>query len=449
MKIKFWGTRGSLPTPGPSTLLYGGNSACVEVRTDDGQLIVLDCGTGIRALGQALLATEQKPLVGHLLVSHTHWDHIQGFPFFGPIYVPGNAFTIYSGRATDKPLKAVFSGQLDYLYFPVNLRQLPATMEFRELGEEAFRIGEATVRTMTLNHTTLTLGYRIESRGRSIAYITDHEPYSRYYPKWGITGGLEHPAQPPATNLTRRSFVHEEEQRLADFIEGVDILIQDAQYLEEEYASHVGWGHGSVDYALDMAVAAKVGQLVFFHHDPSHEDGLLSAIEAQCRDLAQTLAPDLEVSFGAEGKEINLDPAREITRIGGRKPRVLVVEDDPDVVGILEYILREDGNEPILATDGEQGIAKALAEVPDLILLDVMMPVVDGYQVCQALRANAATRRIPIIMLTGKTEETDAERGFRDGVNDYMTKPFAPAQVRARTRSWLLRSGTLADQHQT
>src|SRR3990172_3866273 len=132
MKIKFWGTRGSIPTPGSTTLVHGGNSACVEVRTSDGQLIILDCGTGARGLGQALLASGEKALKGHILLSHTHWDHIQGFPFFGPIYLPGNDFTVYSARATSKPVQAVFSGQLDYLYFPVSLRQLAASLQFRE-----------------------------------------------------------------------------------------------------------------------------------------------------------------------------------------------------------------------------------------------------------------------------------------------------------------------------
>jgi phosphoribosyl 1,2-cyclic phosphodiesterase len=219
----------------------------VEVRTSDGQLIILDCGTGARGLGQALLASGEKALKGHILLSHTHWDHIQGFPFFGPIYLPGNDFTLYSARATSKPLQAVFSGQLDYLYFPVSLRQLAASLQFRELAEEEFRIGETKVRTISLNHTVLTLGYRLEDGKHSIAYITDHEPYSRYYPKWGITGRSPQSVAPSTTVPRIGSFAHDQDQRLADFVEGVDLLIQDSQYLEVEYPSHMGGGHSTID----------------------------------------------------------------------------------------------------------------------------------------------------------------------------------------------------------
>ena len=443
MKATFWGVRGSMPTPGASTLSHGGNSPCVEVETGDGQLLILDCGTGARALGQALMAAERKPRQGHLLITHTHWDHIQGFPFFGPIYVPGNTFTIYGARVPSRSLEAVFSGQLDNTYFPVSLRQPAANLQFKELVEEEFHIGSTKVRTLSLNHTALTLGYRLEHGGRSLAYITDHEPYSRHFPKWGVSGtGLHLPDAAPLS-WNRQVFVHEEDQHLVDFVQGVDLLIQDAQYLETEYASHVGWGHGSIDYALSVAVAGGVKQLVLFHHDPDHDDALLSAIGQECQTAVAGIAPALRVTCAAERWSVVLE--EEPRREQRDKPKVLVAEDDMDVAAVLAYILREEGYDFIMVDNGQEAIEKTLSEHPDIVLLDIMLPVVDGYGVSQALRANPATRKTPIIMLTGRSDASDTQRGFQAGADDYMIKPFAPSQVRARVRAWLLRSGHLKE----
>jgi phosphoribosyl 1,2-cyclic phosphodiesterase len=162
MRIKFWGTRGSIPTPGPSTVRYGGNTSCIELRTDDGTLFILDCGTGLRWLGQKLLQ-ESQPIVGNILLSHTHWDHTQGFAFFDPVFKKGNEFTIYAVSGVDRSLSEVLAGQMDYLYFPLTLDELESTIMFKEVGEETFNVGDVQIRTQFLNHTILTLGFRIKS----------------------------------------------------------------------------------------------------------------------------------------------------------------------------------------------------------------------------------------------------------------------------------------------
>ena len=175
MKVRFWGTRGSIPSPGPRTVRYGGNCSCVEVRTPSGELFIIDAGTGIRELGLALMA--EQPVLAHVLLSHTHWDHISGFPFFPPAFAPGNTLTIYAARNIDKRLEDVMAGQMEYTYFPVTLSDLPSEINYRELLEETFDIGKAKITTHYLNHTSICMGYRIEEGGKSIAYVSDHEPY--------------------------------------------------------------------------------------------------------------------------------------------------------------------------------------------------------------------------------------------------------------------------------
>src|SRR5919199_399798 len=176
MRVRFWGTRGSVPTPGPTTVRYGGEKACVEVRTDAGTFFVLDSGTGIRELGLHLMR-QRAPVDAHIMLGHTHWDHISGFPFFTPVFVPGNRLCIYGARDLDRSLRDVLAGQMHYTYFPVPLGDLQAEITFIELEEGSLQLQDATIRTHYLNHTAVCLGYRLEADDVSLAYITDHEPY--------------------------------------------------------------------------------------------------------------------------------------------------------------------------------------------------------------------------------------------------------------------------------
>src|ERR687884_1509428 len=219
MRVHFWGTRGSVPTPGQSTVRYGGNTACVELRTSADTFFIFDSGTGIRELGLEL-ARQRGVVSAHLMLGHTHWDHIHGFPFFTPAFVPGNRVTVYGARDLDRSLRDVLAGQMHYTYFPVPLGDLRADIDFTELEEGEIRIEDALVRTHYLNHTAVCIGYRVEADGVSMAYISDHEPYG------------------PSTN---GGFVHGGDRRLVEFVRGVDLLIQDTQYTPEEYAERRGW----------------------------------------------------------------------------------------------------------------------------------------------------------------------------------------------------------------
>ena len=179
MRVTFWGTRGSVPTPGPLTVRYGGNTACVEMRTEGGTFFIFDSGTGIRELGLHL-ARQGGAVTAHLMLGHTHWDHISGFPFFTPAFVPGNRLVIYGARDLDRSLRDVLAGQMHYTYFPVPLGDLRAEIDFSELEEGEITIADAVVRTHYLNHTAVCMGYRVEADGASVAYITDHEPYGTW-----------------------------------------------------------------------------------------------------------------------------------------------------------------------------------------------------------------------------------------------------------------------------
>ena len=178
MLVSFWGTRGSIPKPGLSTVRYGGNTPCVELRSSNETLVVLDCGTGAHGLGQALVSSGIPSLCGHLLIGHTHWDHIPGFPFFAPLYKSDNEWHVYGPRGVGSSLRESLSGQMQSTSFPIALNDLSATLHFHELGEGRMEVGNIHVTTQYLNHSAPTLGYRFEADGVTVVYCTDHEPYT-------------------------------------------------------------------------------------------------------------------------------------------------------------------------------------------------------------------------------------------------------------------------------
>ena len=294
MRVRFWGTRGSVPTPGQSTVRYGGNTACVELRTRAGAFIIFDSGTGIRELGLHL-ARQGGPVAAHLMLGHTHWDHISGFPFFTPLFVPGNHVTIYGARDLDRSLRDVLAGQMHYTYFPVPLGDLRADIEFSELEEGEITIEDAVVRTHYLNHTAVCMGYRVEADDVSVAYITDHEPY-------GFSGGQDG----KVGGGLRGAPIHGGDRRLIDFVRGVDLLIQDAQYTPEEYPTRRGWGHSSTDYVTDIAIEAEARRVALFHHEPTHADDDLDRMVESSRKRARAAGSDVDLFAAAEGKEFEL-----------------------------------------------------------------------------------------------------------------------------------------------
>ena len=280
MRVTFHGVRGSVPTPGPSTVRYGGNSACVEAILADGTLIILDGGTGIRGLGQRLL---QEGFAGriHLLITHPHWDHIIGLPFFGPVYRKETRMTLYTygqrWTARDgRPL--LFDGER----FPVRVTDLPLQFEVVEPESDEIRIGSARVRRIPLNHPGGSDGFRLDDEdGASLCYVTDNELFPP-------TAPTTHPAD------------------LARFASGAGLMIHDAQYLASDMPAKKGWGHSQVGEVLDLGRQAGIGALALYHHDPERDDDALDAIGAHAVEWAQASAPGMQAIVAREGLSVDL-----------------------------------------------------------------------------------------------------------------------------------------------
>ncbi len=300
MTIRFWGVRGSIPTPGPKTVRVGGNTSCIELRAE-GELIILDAGTGIRLLGLDLQEEyADRPLDATLLITHTHWDHIQGFPFFAPAYKPGNHLRILGYEGSRRGLEGTLSGQMESAYFPVSLRSVPSELEFREMQDLTFQIGRVSVQSTFAHHPGICMGYRLQTAAGSVVYLPDHEVYSResilQMAKFEHTAGSDELA----------GHAREQDEKITRFIQGADLLIMDTQYLTDEYPRYVGWGHSCVDDVVETAVAGDVKRLRLFHHDPAHDDDRLE-YKLRCgRDVAASLGSDIEIELAREGDEVRL-----------------------------------------------------------------------------------------------------------------------------------------------
>lgn len=287
MKIRFWGVRGSIASPGPKTVRYGGNTTCIEVRTDANELIILDAGTGIFPLSQTLLS--EMPLTANVLISHSHWDHIQGLPFFVPNFIPGNVLRLHGAfdPISGNGIEQVMSVQLQYSYFPVREAELKARTEYVTLSpEESIQIGSATVTAYLLNHPVINFGYRIESSGKSVFFTGDHEPPYNIY----------EPNDPDYAEY--QQFVQDKELAIDRAMQGVDVLIADSSYTAQEYPAKKGWGHGSYDSSLAYARRAKARNLFFTHHEPTRSDDALEAVFDAIRQASaeQPGAPQLHLA---------------------------------------------------------------------------------------------------------------------------------------------------------
>lgn len=281
MKVTLWGTRGSLASPGPDTVRYGGNTSCVSVEGQEGTLLVLDAGTGIRLLGGSLPADANCI---HILMTHLHMDHLQGLPFFAPLRRPGVEVHIYGPASTTTSLSSRLQRYLSPPLFPVNVRELPSTLFFHELPAEAVEIGEFRVKAQLVIHPNPTIGYRLEGAQGTLTYLPDHEP------------ALGAPIFPTRKEWTSGYAL----------AEGADLLIHDAQYTSDEYQNRLGFGHSSIQQTFEFARLVNVKTLIPFHHDPNHSDDVLDHMIAEAK---AELQPAFGVVPGMEG---------EIVRVGER-----------------------------------------------------------------------------------------------------------------------------------
>lgn len=306
ISLRFWGVRGSIPCPGPNTVIHGGNTSCLELRFGpERRLVIVDAGTGIRELGNELMRSDlpKGPIRTKLFLTHTHWDHIMGFPFFTPVFVPGTELMIY-GPVTyeDDPLDVIVGGQLTYRYFPVRQDQLAAKLEYANLKEGVHDLGDGlVVKTKYLNHPILVLGYRFEYAGKCVCTAYDTEPFRNVFAAEPTDPGYDEEAVRIGDGAAR-----EENQKITEFFRGADLLVHDTQYTNKEYVTNRrDWGHSTYEYAINAAHRAGVRKLLLFHHDPLRTDQELMRFEGTFRNALRGKS-DMEVLMAREGMTLEV-----------------------------------------------------------------------------------------------------------------------------------------------
>ena len=273
MRVKFWGVRGSTPTPQPENLRYGGNTPCLEIRSDGGSLLIVDCGSGLRMLGKSL-AKEfgNRPIHAHVLLSHYHWDHIQGLPFFAPLYLKTNQFHFHSFNLPSATLEDALEGQMTEPYFPVNMSAMLAQRSYSEMESGPLVLDDFTVHARRINHPQGCLSFRIENNGKAVVYATDNEPGAPDY-----------------------------DCGIRELARGADVLVYDAQYSQDQLGSEKkGWGHSSWEEGVRVCLDAGVKEFILFHHDPDSDDQTIDRLQ----ETARTRFANSRAAF--EGMEITL-----------------------------------------------------------------------------------------------------------------------------------------------
>jgi phosphoribosyl 1,2-cyclic phosphodiesterase len=279
MKVTCWGTRGSIATPGPETARYGGNTTCLEVILDDGSCLIFDAGTGIRKLGGELLS-RGAPVDVSLFLTHAHWDHIQGFPFFTPAYIPGNQLQIYGYYQGEKHIEDILISQMESIHFPVNFNAMQADINFHNVTERSCDINGATISCADINHPGGGVGYRIEADGAVLVFIPDND-------------------------LTP-SDDEEIFQRMVSFCKEADLLFHDSQFTPEQYDRFPTWGHSNYQRSVKLAMIADVPRLGLFHHDPGHDDNLIDAMVFQARHIVEQEGASVECFGARENQPLSL-----------------------------------------------------------------------------------------------------------------------------------------------
>ena len=433
MQVRFWGTRGSLAKPGPATIRYGGNTSCVELRADDGTLIIIDCGTGAHELGQSLIA-QGAAQRGHIFISHTHWDHIQGIPFFAPLFQPGNEWDIYGPKGLHQSIRETLSGQMEHTYFPITPEQFEATIRYHDLVEGGLEVGEVRITARYLNHTALTLGYRFQVDGAAFAYCCDHEP-----------------------NLVSAASGDSEltghDKRHADFLSRVDLVVHDAQYTAAEYPEKVGWGHSTGEYVVRVCQDAGVRTVALTHHDPTRDDDALDEIILALRRRAATREPPIEIIGAAEGLTLQLEPPPDesadesrhkfsaTTALGSAylaRPILLCVGDDAMRQTLIGAAASEGLPQPVILGVGET-LKQISADDYSLLLVQHDPPRFDALEFARRIRRDAAAGaiQVPIAIITTNPE---AASSADNAATEWLVAPFSLSYARTKMRSWVLRT---------
>lgn len=430
MKIRFWGTRGSIAKPGRTTIRYGGNTSCVELRTDDGTLVVFDCGTGAHELGRDLVGQSSGAMRGHILISHTHWDHIQGLPFFEPLFTPGAEWDIYGPKGLLQSIRDTLAGQMEHNYFPISVDKFCATIRYHDLVEGVFRIGNMQVLTQYLNHPALTLGYRIRADGASMAYCCDHEPNVAA----AASGDVE---------------ITGHDRRHAEFLAGADLVIHDAQFTAQEYPHKRGWGHSTGEYAVRICQAAGVKELILTHHDPLRDDDAVDGIIAGLRKRVAGTQPPIEVHAAAEGQVVQVAAPHEsesaaspdllhaIDAVSLKRPVLLHIADG-EVKRLLQEALKLEGlPDAVELRDGDslQGVP---ADRYSLALIQHDPPGIDGLEVARRIQAGqgSADMQLPVVLVTADQEQATLHSNVSA---DWLFIPFSLSYARTKLRFWTLR----------
>ena len=432
MQVTFWGTRGSIAKAGASTLRFGGNTSCVSVRSDADTMIVIDCGTGAHGLGQRLVAeADGAPVDGHILISHTHWDHIQGLPFFAPLFRAGNRWELYGPSGLGGSLSEILAGQMEYRYFPVAIDQLSADVDHHDLVEGAFDIDDVRVETHYLNHPALTLGYRLEVDGATVVYASDHEPHDHVLALGGDV------------SLNRHDDAH------ARFVAGADLLIHDAQYLASEYDDHVGWGHSTVEYVIDIAWRADVARVALYHHDPNRTDDEVDDLVARARAHAAASGYGGEIFAAEEGMSIELrsDAGRSdrpaqpaaTSALAPHSTSVVVFARSPEIAHALGAAAGSEHLDLVITDDLHSAFEAVRSRRPGIVLVEAIDDDA-GFDLVAAIRGLEAPygNDVPVIAVGAASARwrPDAEE---TSITEWLVWPASEFYLRTKVRAWLLR----------
>jgi ribonuclease BN (tRNA processing enzyme)/DNA-binding response OmpR family regulator len=373
-------------------------------------------------------------LRGHILISHTHWDHIQGIPFFAPLFAPGNEWDIYGPKGLGQSLREALAGQMQYTYFPVTLDQCGARIRYHDLVEGTFDIDDIKVSTHYLNHPALTLGYRLEADGVAVVYACDHEPHSRML----AAGHGE---------ITGQDLRH------AEFVNRADLLIHDAQFTAEEYPAKIGWGHSTVEYVVKLSKYAEVKRVALTHHDPLRDDDAIDRLLASIRARVRENASSLDVFAAVEGQVVEVEPSPEegpTCRAGefqAQTPIEPALAESSVLLGIVDRkmaaafseVIRAEGIHVECFSDLDEARQLIAKDRPSLAILEHDPPRIDGMETCRAIRQqdNDDEYQLPVVMIASQEAQPP---GAAAGVTDWLIKPFTDAYARTKIRAWVLRT---------